>query len=103
MGRYTTLEILKNPEVNEDKLHRKIPKYPVIPLAETDVYIITSQGDRYDLLALQMYKNIDLWWIISIANQTLPQNGLFIAEGTQIRIPVNIQNILSQYNELNNI
>ena len=103
MGRYTKLDILFNQEINEDKRHQKIPKYPVIPLAETDIYIITNQGDRFDLLAQQVYKNINHWWIISIANQTLPQNGLFIAEGTQLRIPVNIQNILSQYNELNNI
>ena len=103
MGRYTSLEILRNRDVNEDNRHRKIPKYPTIPLSETDIYVITSEGDRFDLLAQQFYKNTSLWWIISIANETLPQNGLFISPGTQLRIPVNIQNILIKYNELNNL
>ena len=77
--------------------------YPKIELSENDVYVITDQGDRYDLLALRFYKNSSYWWMISIANESLNNNSLFIPEGTQLRIPMNITSIISAYSDLNNI
>ena len=44
------------------------PKYPNIPLQFSDNYVITTIGDRFDLLAQQYYNDSSLWWIISIAN-----------------------------------
>jgi hypothetical protein len=76
-------------------------KYPTIPLSANDIYVITTIGDRFDLLANQYYNDPSLWWIISIANSTLPQNSIFIPIGTQIRIPTNISAILTSYNDLN--
>ena len=75
--------------------------YPTIPLSANDIYVITTIGDRFDLLANQYYNDPSLWWIISIANSTLPQNSIFIPIGTQIRIPTNISAILTSYNDLN--
>jgi phage tail protein X len=75
--------------------------YPEIPVSQNDTYVITGQGDRFDLLALQFYGDPSLWWIISIANPTLPQNSLYPPTGTQIRIPANSGLALIQYNNLN--
>ena len=74
----------------------KTSRYPEIPLSENDIYVISTQGDRFDVLAQQYYGDSSLWWVISIANTgnagagtlpVLPQNSLIIPEGTQIRIP----------------
>ena len=43
-------------------------KYPNIPLDINDLYVITSDRDRLDLLANQFYNNVDYWWIIANAN-----------------------------------
>jgi len=75
--------------------------YPEVPLSESDVYVITTNGDRFDTLAQQYFQDSSLWWIISITNTELPQNSLFIPEGTQIRIPLNITPILDAYFTLN--
>jgi phage tail protein X len=63
--------------------------------------VITSFGDRLDLLAQQYYGDSTLWWIISIANDFLKQNSIFIPIGTQIRIPVDVNQILTSYRNLN--
>jgi len=79
----------------------KTPKYPEIPLSQGDIYVISQKGDRFDILSQQYYSNPKYWWVISIANENLAQNSLFIPEGQQIRIPSNLDSILFQYNELN--
>lgn len=77
--------------------------YPEIPLSENDIWVVTNQGDRLDLLAAQYYGDSTLYWIISSANQILKQNSLFIPEGTQIRIPADVSNIVTEYNAINNL
>lgn len=77
--------------------------YPQVTLSENDIWVITTQGDRLDLLADQYYGDSTLYWIISIANENLKQNSLFIPEGTQIRIPQNVAEIISEYTQLNNL
>ena len=99
MNRYQYIRIEKNPETKVR--YYRDSKYPTIPLSENDIYVITVDGDRYDLLASQYYGDESLWWIISIANSLLPQNSIFIPVGTQIRIPQNINGILKSYNNLN--
>ena len=85
-------------------------RYPEVPLSENDIYVYTTQGDRFDILAQQYYKNSSLWWVISIANTgnagagtlvSLPQNSLIIPEGIQIRIPSNYANIIRNFNAIN--
>lgn len=99
MNRYQYIRIEKNSET-KSRYYRD-SKYPTIPLSENDIYVITVDGDRYDLLASQYYGDESLWWIISIANSLLPQNSIFIPVGTQIRIPQNVNGILKSYNNLN--
>jgi phage tail protein X len=88
----------------------KTSRYPEVPLSENDVYVISTQGDRFDVLAQQYYGDSSLWWVISIANTgnagagtlpVLPQNTLIIPEGTQIRIPSNPIQVYNVFNQLN--
>jgi hypothetical protein len=77
-------------------------RYPEIPLSEDDIYVITTQGDRFDTLSQQFYKDSSLWWIISIANNDkLNQSTLIIPPGIQIRIPANYNAVISNFNLIN--
>lgn len=98
MNRYQNIPIIKN---STNTRYYRDNKYPRIPLSVNDIYAISTSGDRFDLLAQQYYGDSSLWWIISIANENLSQNSLYIPEGTQIRIPSNPSAIVSSYNQLN--
>lgn len=98
MNRYQNIPVIKN---TQGIRYYRDNKYPRVPLSSTDIYVITTIGDRFDLLAQQYYKDSSLWWIISTANETLPQNSLYIPTGTQIRIPTDVSNILNAYALLN--
>ena len=85
-------------------------RYPEVPLSENDIYVYSTQGDRFDILAQQYYKNSSLWWVISIANTgdagvdtltSLPQNTLVIPQGIQIRIPANYVNVVRNFTAIN--
>ena len=52
MDRYAGTKILQYKDVNDDNRYYKGTKYPTIPLSETDIYVITTQGDRLDVLPL---------------------------------------------------
>jgi hypothetical protein len=76
--------------------------YPNIPFLETDVYVITTIGDRLDLIAYDYYNDAELWWIISVANNNITKGSMFPTPGTQLRIPVNINSVLELFNSTNN-
>jgi phage tail protein X len=97
MNRYVSIPTIK---INNKPVYRTV-KYPEIPLNENDIYVTTVQGDRFDILANQYYQDQSLWWIISIANNFLPQNSLVIPEGIQIRIPDNTNIIIDNFNKIN--
>ena len=73
--------------------------YPTIPIDDSDQFIYTKFGDRIDALAYQYYGDISLWWIISKANGIKGQAGL--KPGQLSRIPGKIQNIISDFNTIN--
>ena len=88
----------------------KTSRYPEVPLSSNDIYVYTTQGDRFDTLAQQYYGDSSLWWIISIANTAtagtdlqsdLPQNTLVIPQGIQIRIPANYILVVQNFNAIN--
>jgi len=99
MNRYQNIKKFVN--IKSKKVYYSNLKYPAIPLSLNDIYVITTAGDRLDLLANQYYQDSSLWWIISLANEDLPQNSLYLPLGTQLRIPTNVNSILNSYNELN--
>jgi hypothetical protein len=98
MNRYQNIPIIKN---SEGTRYYKDNKYPRIPLSVDDIYVETTIGDRFELLAQQYYGDSSLWWIISTANESLPQNSLYIPVGSQIRIPANPSAVLTSYNIIN--
>jgi hypothetical protein len=98
MNRYQNIPIIKN---STGTRYYRDNKYPRIPLSVNDIYVITTIGDRFDLLAQQYYGDPSLWWIISIANEILSQNSLYIPVGSQLRIPSNPTTVLASYNQLN--
>jgi hypothetical protein len=75
--------------------------YPNIPLSSTDDYVITTIGDRLDSLAYSYYRDSTLWWVISMANNNVTKGSLFPEPGTQLRIPTNLNAVLSLYNQYN--
>ena len=95
--RYKTIPTVK---AKSGKNYRFNPIYPDIPLSENDIYVIASQGDRYDLLASRYYGDSTLWWIIATAN-TSGQGSLLPTPGDQIRIPYSKDEVISLYETLN--
>lgn len=93
----TDIKIVDNKKFYKNKL------IPTIPFTATDEYIITTIGDRLDLLAYSYYKDVKYWRIIAIANSVLPNDSMFIQPGLQIRIPTSINSFMNEYNKLNKI
>ena len=76
--------------------------YPPIPLSINDIYVITSDRDRLDLLASEFYKDVDLWWVIANANPNIIRRDSFILKpGLEIRIPQNIDSIVTNHQKSN--
>jgi|TARA_R110000851_G_scaffold123163_1_gene252841 hypothetical protein len=103
MGRYTRAKILTKIDPNGTRgirYYRGV-KYPEIALSPDDIYVYAEEGDRFDILANDYYSDPSLWWIISTANGSLPQDTYYLPLGIQIRIPTNIGAIQSAYNKLN--
>jgi hypothetical protein len=98
MARYTGIPKTLAPD--GERIYKTV-RYPEIPRTFSDIYVYTTIGDRFDTLAQQYYGNSSLWWIISCANNTLPQNSLTPPVGTQLRIPVNPTPSIAEYEEIN--
>lgn len=89
--------------IRVDKERRKYYSnsiYPTIPETEDDIYVIASEGDRYDKLALQFYNDSSLWWIIASSNSG-QKAGLIPTPGVQLRIPADKSLALKLYREIN--
>ena len=98
MARYDDKPILKT---QQNVPYYKGKFYPNIPLSETDIYVITTIGDRLDYLAYTYYRDSELYWIIAAANNNVTKGSLFPVPGTQLRIPQNLNSILNQFNQFN--
>ena len=107
MNRYSDIRIIKNTNPNVGTLNTPYYRptfYPEIELNESDIYVITTFGDRLDLLAFQFYNDTSLYWIIAAANPNVVDFGsLFITEGSQIRIPANPLPILTTFRSINSL
>ena len=96
MNRYQNIPKIKI----DGNLVYQTSRYPEVQLSVNDIYVYTTQGDRFDILAQQYYKDSSLWWVISIANNDLNQSTLIIPEGIQIRIPANYSNVVRNFNAI---
>ena len=100
MNRYQNIPIINS--VTGKQIYAT-SRYPEIPLSENDIYVYTTQGDRYDLLALNFYGDSSLWWIIASANPNIDLMTLAIPEGVQIRIPGNFTQVISEFSLINQL
>lgn len=88
--------------INKDNIpYKKNVIYPEIPVDENDIYVISQYGDRYDTLAQEFYKDSELWWIISSANN-YQKGSLVVSPGVQLRIPADKSVAISLFEEVNN-
>ena len=62
--------------------------YSSIPESDNDIWVITQQGDRLDILAHQFYGDVTLWWYIAKANNL---TFMTLPTGTSLRIPGSLQ------------
>jgi phage tail protein X len=98
MGRYSKIPKRRNISGTE---FYSTTKYPEVAVSDNDLYVITEQGDRYDLLADQYYGDSTLWWAISSANNGSQQNSYYVPQGVQLRIPANIQGLVNNFESVN--
>lgn len=85
----------------EGKVVYKTSFYPEVPLSENDIYLYSSKGDRFDILASDYYKDSSLWYIISIATENINQSSLIIPPGIQVRIPANYPEVIKEFKRIN--
>jgi len=91
---------IANSKTSIGTLYKRNVIYPEIPLDENDVYVLSQYGDRYDTLAQEFYKDSELWWIISSANN-YQKGSLNVTPGVQLRIPADKAAAISLFNEVN--
>ena len=105
MSRYSRVPVIRDLKKDQTLGKRRFEgvKYPSIPLSREDIYVYASEGDRFDILVLQYYGDSSLWWVISKANENLPQNSYYLPLDIQIRIPSNVGAAVASYNNLNGI
>jgi len=76
-------------------------RYPKIPYYTNDIYVVANETDYLDSMASKYYGDATLWWIIAQANGI--KATLKAPTGTQIRIPQNIDTIVSNFKRENSI
>jgi phage tail protein X len=103
MGRYINYLFTQNSKLDSDNKRRYYDSLldPTIPLSYDDIYVVTTIGDRIDLLAWKYYANAELWWIIAAANPELRKDSLYLEPGIQLRIPSNYDIVLGLYKDQN--
>ena len=101
MSRYNDTRIKRNKDLNRVYSYTM---YPRIPLKNSDIFITPSYGTRLELLANKYYKDPTLWWIIAQANGIKGFTALYPNNFKgQLRIPTQIQDILTEYNSMNGV
>lgn len=98
--RYLNSKILTKSDTKKKYYETTI--YPKIKPTDNDIYIISEQGDRLDLLASYYYNDKELWWVIAVANN-INDAVFYIEPGIQLRIPsaTNVSAILKNLEKVN--
>ena len=97
MSRYKSIKLVKPNQTSR----LLTTSYPAIPYSSDDFYVITTGGDRFDLLANEYYENSEYWWVIAVANPHVSRKDFVINQGVQLRIPVNIADIIERFKNKN--
>lgn len=77
--------------------------YPPIPKHPDDTYVLTTVGDTLYALANQYYNSVNYYWVIAEANEGLNKATLNLTPGLQLRIPSQLNQIISDFRDLNNM
>jgi len=75
--------------------------YPIVTPQDSDITIITNDTTYIDSLAYKYYGDYSLYWIISLANSGLGNGRLSVPAGLQLRIPMNVNSIITSFKNLN--
>lgn len=59
---------------------------PNVDANDSDIVVMTVQGDRLDLLANEYYQDPSMWWVIALKND-MTEIDLSMKEGIILRIP----------------
>jgi hypothetical protein len=97
-SRYTYSTTLTKKDT--EKMYLSSVIYPKIKASNDDMYVISDEADRLDILALKYYGDQSLWWIIATANN-LNEASYSITPGIQLRIPANVSKILNDLEKIN--
>lgn len=97
-NRYTFAKINTSKDTGKRYLESTI--YPKVIPTDNDIYIISEQGDRLDVLANKYYKDPSMWWVIATANN-LNAATIGLEPGMQLRIPANTTKITNDLEKIN--
>tara|TARA_Y100000034_G_C6841793_1_gene380953 strand:+ start:417 stop:707 length:291 start_codon:yes stop_codon:yes gene_type:complete len=87
MSRYKNTTIVRKsllPKKENTVLAYDTTLYARIPESDSDLHLISTEGDRCDNLAKRFYGDANFWWFIAKANNL---NSMNIPKGIQLRIP----------------
>ena len=88
-NRYEKVKITKLESGKHKGIIRQHTKfYNKISESVDDIWVMTQEGDRLDLLANQFYGNPELWWYIARVNHLKTMN---VEPGIKIRVPNSIR------------
>lgn len=97
-SRYTSTKT--KTETDTGKRYMETTIYPKLSPTNSDIYIITDEGDRLDMLAYKYYGDTKMWWVIASANN-INDATYYIESGIQLRIPTNIQKLFNDLTKVN--
>lgn len=101
MNRYRNIRTQKD---SNGKRYLRSTIYPEIPETLDDIYVETEYGDRVDVLAYQFYSDPSLWWIITTANPGKLRRDTYVCPaGLQIRIPIDPNPIIDEFDRINRV
>jgi nucleoid-associated protein YgaU len=96
MSRYQSIQL----KTVEDKKVLRTVIYPEVAASEEDYYIVSTAGDRFDILSRDFYGTTEYWWVIASNNPHVRRDTLTITPGVQLRIPP-FQQARQQFESLN--
>ena len=86
------MELNRYQETKIENDRYKTSYYPDFPKHQTDLYIISREQYRLDLLSNEFYKDPRYWWILAKVNN-LGKGTLDVPTGMQLRIPFPLPNL----------
>lgn len=97
MLRYSNIEIQTR---WDGKRVYKSTQYPIIVPQTSDLQVISNESDQLDDLAYKYYGDPTLYWIIARTNN-LGKGRMSIPPGLTLRIPIDFNGIINEFNRLN--